>query len=261
MTAESPSWVELPQFSGPLDLLLHLLDEEELSIEGIQVARVCDRYLEHLAKLERIDLDAAGEFLVMASTLLRLKSQSLLPEEERLLEEDDLDPRFELVRQLIEYRRFKRAAERLDGRREEFLRRFGRGMHPELRELPDPEPIPVETGGTSVEQLFAAFARLLRETQAEGGYVIARDDTPMSAHIERLERLLVPGSRVPFRALFAERRTRPFVVGVFLALLELIRRGLAFAVQEQEFGEIEIVVRETPLGDAPRAPGAPEPPA
>ena len=256
MTAESPWRVELPQFSGPLDLLLHLLDEAELSVEGIQVARVCDRYLEHLTTLERIDLDAAGEFLVMASTLLRLKSRSLLPAEEQLLEDDDLDPRFELVRQLIEYRRFKRAAERLDRDREEFLRRFGRGMHPELAELPDPEPVPVDTAGASVEQLFAAFARLLRETAADGGYVIARDDTPMAVHLQRLEQLLTPGTRLVFDDLFAGRRTRAYVVGVFLALLELIRRGLALAVQEKEFGAIEIVVRDGPgTPDAPRADG------
>lgn len=254
MTDDPLRRIELPQFSGPLDLLLHLLDQEELSVEGIEVARVCDRYLEHLAALERIDIDAAGEFLVMASTLLRLKSQSLLPVEERLLEEEDLDPRFELVRQLIEYRRFKRAAEKLDLHREEALRRLARGMHPELRDLPPPPPQEIDVAGTTIDQLFAAFARLLRETRPDAGYVIARDDTPMSAHIERLERMLVPGARLRFEDLFAERRTRAFVVGVFLALLELIKRGLALAVQEQEFGAIEIVVRDEPPAEAPKAP-------
>ena len=251
--------VELPQFSGPLELLLHLLDEEELSIEGIEVARVCDRYLEHLEKLDRIDIDAAGEFLVMASTLLRIKAQSLLPEEERILEDDDLDPRFELVRQLIEYRRFKRAAADLDERRESFAQRLARGMHPELRDRPDaPEPPPAQDPvGATLEQLFAAFARLLRQTDG-ATWVIPRDDTPMEEHIERLQALLQPGRRVPFAELFAGRRTRAFVVGVFLALLELIKRGLLLAVQEQEFGEIDVIAREAPVEGAPRAPGAAE---
>lgn len=250
-----PDWrVELPQFSGPLELLLHLLDSEELSIEGIQVARVCDRYLEHLERMEKIDLDAAGEFLVMASTLLRIKSRSLLPEEDRVLEDDDLDPRFELVRQLIEYRRFRRAAEQLDQRREEFALRLPRGMHPELREKPEePEPAPADAAGTTVEQLFAAFARLLRETQGTT-WVIARDDTPMEAHLARLQAAFAPGRRLKFTDLFEGPRTRAFVIGTFLALLELIKRGYAFAVQEQEFGEIEIVVHETPLETAPRPP-------
>lgn len=248
--------VELPQFSGPLELLLHLLDEEELPVEEIQVARICDRYLAYLGTLERIDLDAAGEFLVMASTLLRMKSQSLLPAEERILEDDDLDPRFELVRQLIEYRRFKRAAQTLDERREAFAHRLPRGMRPELAALRDaPEQAASAPPGTTVEQLFAAFARLLRETSASQ-WVLARDDTPMEVHVDRLRRILVPGTRVPFTALFEAERSRAYVVGVFLAILELMKRGFVFAVQEQEFGEIDVIVREAPLDEAPRDPGA-----
>lgn len=252
--------VELPQFSGPLELLLHLLDEEELSVEGIEVARVCDRFLEHLEAMERIDIDAAGEFLVMASTLLRLKSQALLPPEDRILEDDDLDPRFELVRQLVEYRRFRRAAEELDERRAAFAHRFPRGMHPERREKAEREqdapPPPVDAGGATVEQLFAAFARLLQET-AGSTWVIARDDTPMEVHMERLQALCVPGRTMAFRDLFAGPRTRAYVVGVFLALLELMKRGLVLAVQEEEFGDIQVVVREVPLEEAPRAPAPP----
>lgn len=249
--------VELPQFSGPLELLLHLLDDAELSIEGIEVARVCDRYLVHLGALERIDIDAAGEFLVMASTLLRLKSQSLLPVEDRILEDDDLDPRFELVRQLVEYRRFRRAAEQLDQRRETFALRFPRGMHPELRvpEERSAEPLPVDAGGATVEQLFAAFARLLRETQSST-WILSRDDTPMEAHMERLRAIFTPGRRLRFSDLFEGPRTRAYVVGVFLALLELMKRGLVLAVQQEDFGEIEIVVHEVPLENTPQSPPA-----
>lgn len=255
MTADTGPRLDLPQFSGPLDLLLHLLDEEELSIEGIEVARVCDRFLEHLARLERIDIDAAGEFLVMASTLLRLKSQSLLPAEERILDEEELDPRFELVRQLVEYRRFRRAAQSLEARREAFAQRLPRGMHPERDAAGAAEPretAPVDASGATVEQLFAAFARLLRQTESVG-WVIAPDDTPMAVHMARLESLFTPGRRLRFAQLFEGPRTRSYVVGVFLALLELIKRGLVLAVQQEEFGEIEILVHETPVEGAPRA--------
>ena len=253
--APSPDYrVELEQFSGPLDLLLHLLDQEELSVEGIQVARICDRYLEYLERLDHIDIDAAGEFLLMASTLMRIKSRSLLPAEEQVLEEEDLDPRFELVRQLIEYRKFRRAAESLDVRAAEAALRFARGMRPELLEIPAPplESVPIEP--TSADRLFAAFARLLRETQG-GGYVLARDDTPLEQHILRLERIVAPGMRVTFQELFSERKTRAFAIGVFIAILELLKRGRVAVEQTGEFGEIWIEGREPPA-ESPRSPGA-----
>lgn len=254
MTGDTDHRVELPQFSGPLELLLHLLGQEELSIDGIEVARVCDRFLDHLKHLERIDIDAAGDFLVMASTLMRLKSQSMLPVEDRILDDEDLDPRFELVRQLIEYRRFKRAAEKLDERREAFALRFPRGMHPELLDRPAPvDPPPADAGGTTVEQLFAAFARLLKQTSGPS-WVIPRDDTPMAEHMARLESIFQPGRRLKFTDLVDGPRSKAWVVGVFLALLEMIKRGLVLAVQETEFGEIQIVVHETPVENAPQRP-------
>ena len=244
--------VELDQFSGPMELLLHLLDEEELSVEGIRVSRICDRYLAHLEALDKIDIDAAGEFLLMASTLMRIKSRSLLPVEEQLLDDDELDPRFELVRQLIEYRRFRRAAESLDLRAEEASLKFARGMRPEIRDLPTvaPESIPIEQ--TSADRLFAAFARLLRETEI-GGYVVAKDDTPLEQHILRLERILEPGRRATFAELFAERKTRAYAIGVFLGLLELLKRGRVAVEQEEEFGEIWVEGREPPP-ESPKAP-------
>jgi len=232
--------VELEQFTGPLDLLLHLLREHELAVGEIRVAEVCDRYLEHLEELDTIDLDAAGEFLVMASILMRLKSRSLLPSDELALEEEDLDPRFELVRQLIEYRRFRRAADFLAWRRAEAARRFPRGGWPELRELRD-APRETETVvDTTVDDLFAAFGRLLRETQSGRAYVITKDDTPMEVHLGRLETLLSLDEAVPFRTLFAADASRAYVIGVFLALLELMKRGRAIVLQSGAFGDIVV---------------------
>ena len=253
--------VELEQFSGPLELLLHLLREEELSVEGIQVARVCDRYLEHLGRLERIDLDAAGEFLLMAATLMRLKSRSLLPQEEQMLEEDDLDPRFELVRQLIEYRRFRRAAERLAERGAEAALQFARGMHPERREaLSRADPAAAAVEDATAERLFAAFARLLRETQLASGYVVSRDDTPLEDHVRRLENLLAPGVRATFGSLFEKGRSRAYAIGVFLALLELLKRGRLAVEQDGEFGEIRVEGRDPPPpATSPASPAAPDP--
>lgn len=228
-----------------MDLLLHLLSEEELDVEAIPVARICDRYLEHLEGLDRIDVDAAGEFLVMASVLMRIKSRSLLPAEvPEGIDDDDLDPRFELVRQLIQYRRFKRVAEILAARREQVARSFSRGMHPELADRPEMPRAAVDVSGASIELLFATFARLLKETRTGLGYVVTRDETPMEVHLERVEELVPPGRQVNFRELFPAGSSRGYIIGVFLALLELMKRGRIDVSQGDEFGEIEVMGRE-----------------
>jgi segregation and condensation protein A len=241
VTEQTAYRVELEQFSGPLDLLIHLLKEDELEAETIPVATVCDRYLEHLGELERIDLDAAGDFLVMASILLRLKAQSLLPGDAETLDDDeDLDPRFELVRQLVQYRRFKQVAEDLRERRRQAALRLQRGMHPELASRPDRAPPSEPLKDASVEGLYLAFSRLLRETELAAGYVLTSDDTPLHVHVERLGVRLPAGSRVAFRDLFEGRTDRSWVIGVFLALLELMKRGRADVLQAD--GESDIVV-------------------
>jgi segregation and condensation protein A len=236
--------VDLEQFSGPLDLLLHLLRQEELEVGEIQVAAVCDRYLSYLHDLERIDIDAAGEFLVMASTLMRLKSRSMLPSDELALEDDDLDPRFELVRQLIEYRKFKRVAGFLEERRALAERLFPRGMQLELEELKNEPREFTDTAGATVDTLFAAFARLLQETRGSRTYVVTKDDTPMEEHMVRLRAQLVPGERVAFRLLFPADATRAYVIGVFLGLLELMKQGEAHVIQDEEFGQILVEGRD-----------------
>jgi segregation and condensation protein A len=232
--------VELDQFSGPMDLLLHLLREDEVDVERIPVARVCDRFLTYLDDLDRIDIDVAGDFLVMASTLMRMKSRSLLPKEEQVLEDDDLDPRFELVRQLIQYRRFKQVAGVLDERRESAARCLSRGAHPESNENSDHRP-EISVDGASVELLFAAFARLLKETSGGRPYVVTVDDTPIEEHIARVEALVPLDVRLDFRQLLPQGASRAYVIGVFLALLELLKRGRISVRQDTQDDEIEVV--------------------
>ncbi len=246
MTEEAAYRVELEQFSGPLDLLIHLLREDELEPATIPVARVCDRYLEHLGDLSGIDIDAAGDFLSMASILLKLKARALLPDAEEAFEEEELDPRFELVRQLVQYRRFKQVAEVLRERRREAALRLDRGTHPEIAEATRRPPTSDGLEAASVEGLFGAFSRLLRETQLAAGYVLTQDDTPLEVHVERLGACLVAGERVPFPALFGERRDRGWVIGVFLALLELMKRGRADVLQAGDDDEIVVLGRAAP---------------
>ncbi len=252
MFADDGYRVELELFSGPMDLLLHLVREDELDAVELPVAVICDRFLAYLGDLERIDIDDAGDFLVMAATLMRMKARALLPAEEQVLdEEDDLDPRFELVRQLIQYRRFRHVADLLEARRAEAARRFARGMHPELAERPT-EAGEVSLDGVGVELLFAAFARLLRETQSARPYVVTVDDTPIEVHIARVEALVPPGVVAPFRALVPLGASRAVIIGVLLALLELLKRQRIDVRQEHEFGAIEVLGREPPE-DAPDA--------
>ncbi len=254
--------VELEQFSGPMDLLLHLLREDEVDVERIPVARVCDRFVSYLDDLDRIDIDAAGDFLVMASTLMRMKSRSLLPKEEQILDDDDLDPRFDLVRELIQYRRFKRVAEVLGERRDTAARRLARGAHPEaedLRSAANAPPTELTIDGTSVELLFAAFARLLKETRGGRPYVVTVDDTPIEEHMERVEALVPIGEKLNFNQLLPRGASRSYVIGVFLALLELLKRGRIAVSQEGEFGAIEVVgadpaVRQALLGETDEGP-------
>jgi segregation and condensation protein A len=255
--------VELEQFSGPMDLLLHLLREDEVEVERIPVARVCDRFVTYLEDLDRIDIDVAGDFLVMASTLMRMKSRALLPKEEQVLDDDDLDPRFELVRQLIQYRRFKQVAEVLDERRESASRCLPRGAHPETDDAAP--PIELSIDGTSVELLFAAFARLLKETRGGRPYVVTVDDTPIEEHIERVEGLVPLGLTLDFRQLLPEGASRAYAIGVFLALLELLKRGRIAVRQDVEFGAIEVVgsdpaERQALLGETDEESSAERPP-
>ncbi len=223
-----------------MDLLLHLLREDELDAVTIPVARVCDQFLEYVKDLDRIDIDSAGDFLVMASTLLRMKSQALLPEDEQVLDDEELDPRFDLVRQLIQYRRYKQVADLLATRREDAARRFPRGMHPEMAETPRASR-PLRAGEADVELLFRAFARLLREIRPHRDYVVTVDDTPLSEHFARVEALLPAGARLEFRHLLPRDATRGFAIGMLLALLELLKQGRIDVQQDGEFGEIVVI--------------------
>jgi len=242
--------VELASFEGPLDLLLYLVQKEEVDVHDIPVARILEKYLEALRGAESFDLDRAGEFLVMASTLLSLKSAMLLPGGDPELGEV-VDPREDLVRQLIEYRRIKESGQALRGLQEEAARRWprGRGPAPELPEADVPEPPGVREA--TLYDVFAAFHRLLRETGAGEPRRIVYDDVPMEAHVERILGTVARGEgRADLLSLLGERRDREFVLGTFLAVLELMKEGRLLARQEGE--SIEVVLPESDAGRALR---------
>lgn len=226
--------VKLDTFQGPLDLLLYLVKRQEVDIFDIPVARIADQFLESLRVLELIDVEQAGDFLVMAATLMEIKSRMLLPRNE---EEggEEADPRLELVKQLVEYKRFKDAAALLDAQAEQRLTRLPR-LPVDLPELPDPSRQPLRT--VELWDLVSAFGRLMRETLTLQPQQIVADQTPLHVHMGDILHQLEHTPRLPFSALFTPPYQRGRLVGLFLAILELIKGRRILVEQPEEFGEI-----------------------
>lgn len=228
--------VTLDSFYGPLDLLLYLVKRNEVDILDIPIALLAEQFLDHLRGLRELDVEFAGEFLVMAATLMEIKSRMLLPADARVADEDQQDPRRELVKQLLEYRKFKDAAAALEERAEQQGTRLPRLELPEHNPPPEQKVRPVE-----LWDLVSAFARLMRETQALEPTTIAVDDTPQHVYeVQIVERVRREG-RVRFREAFTPPYNKARLIGIFLAILELIRnRGLGLE-QLNDAGEIWLV--------------------
>ena len=224
--------VRLEMFEGPLDLLLYLIQVNEIDISDIPIARITEEYLRCLATMQELDLEVAGEFLVIAATLIHIKSKMLIPEEESAGEEaPQEDPRKELVDRLLEYKRFKETAttfEEMEARQQIL---YARPIDPSLYVTEGPLEV-------NLSELLRAFAAIMRRAP-EGG---ALDITPATINVgERmvalLDRLSLE-SPLPFAALFDEAGTRSLLIVTFLALLELLRQGLVRARQADPDGEI-----------------------
>lgn len=246
--AEDEFRVELEAFEGPLDLLLYLVQKEEVDVHDIPVARILERYLEVLRASPIVDLDRAGDFLVMASTLMAVKAALLLPAGE-VEAENLIDPREELVRQLVEYRRARQSGDALARLREDASRRWPRGHAP----LPEPEDDPEPQGvrECTLFDVFAAFHRLLRETENAAPRRILYDDVPQEDHIRRIDGVLGKGDDgAGLMELLGDRFDRPYVLGTFLAVLEMIKEQRVVAVQTGADGEIRIFKRESDAGRA-----------
>lgn len=232
--------VKLEVFEGPLDLLLYLIKKEEVDIYDVSIERITGQYLEYLDAFKMLDIEIAGEFVVMAANLIYIKSRSLLPVNQQPPEEETEqdDPRWDLIRQLVEYKKFKDAAARLQDR--EFLREslFGR--------LPEKPPFEDEgvrmLGDVGIFDLINAFQKVLKrlDRKKEDLREIFEEHFTVSDKIEFILDFLEKTSAVRFTALFAEAASRTEIVVTFLALLELIRLKQLRVLQEQALGEIMI---------------------
>ena len=235
--------VELNAFTGPLDLLLHLIREQEMDIYDIRMEKLTEQYLARLDQMKEDNLAIAGEFLVMAATLLYLKSRTLLPVQDRPPEEvEEEDPKWELIRQLIEYRKFKEAASQLGEREALHSKIFGRV--PERVSAPKAMQGP---GQVSMFDLVWAFQKVLRSVEDRSRVGRFEDEKfTVGQKIEFLLDRLSPGEEVLFEDLFRSMSSRGEVVVTFLAMLELIRLRQLAAVQDGPLQPIRI--RRTPEG-------------
>ena len=239
MSAQEEYKVQLDVFEGPLDLLLYLIKKDELDIYDIPIERITSQYLEYMELMRMLDLNIAGEFIVMAATLMMIKSRMLLPPEERavLEEEEETDPRWDLVRQLVEYKKFKDAAMHLEGLEERQSDVFGRGSDAAtLGPAGD-----VALHDVSIFDLISAFNDVLKKVKTEELREIFAERYTVAEKIDMIVELIKTQDRISFSKLFVHVGSRHEIVCTFLAVLELIRLKQIVAKQEHSFGEILIV--------------------
>ena len=235
--------VKLDVFRGPLDLLLYLVRKHEVEIVDLPIAPITQQYLEYLAVLEQLDINAVGDFLEMASTLVEIKSRSVLPRGGEV--EDALsDPRQELVERLLEYKKFRDAASMLEERGRSWQQRFGRlasDLPPRQRDLSEEEIQEVE-----LWDLVSAFGRIMRDIEATKPSNIVYDDTPIHVYMAQINKQLAEHGRLTLRELFTPGMHKSAVIGMFLAILELVRHQQVRAEQNQLFGEIWVLPGAAP---------------
>ena len=238
MSTENDYKVKLEVFEGPLDLLLYLIKKEEIDVYDIPIERITRQYLEYMELFKILDLDVAGEFVVMAANLIYIKSRSLLPVSQQPPDEEaeEEDPRWELVRQLLEYKKFKEAAEHLQTRAQVQENLFSRV--PEKPDFAGERPL----GEVSIFDLLNAFQTMLKRVNVkEDMREIFEENFTVSDKIDLILKMIASGVALKFSELFAGAASRTEIVVTFLALLELIRLKQLRTVQPDVFSEIELV--------------------
>ncbi len=247
--------VELDSYSGPLDLLLYLIRQDEVDLWNLPIARITEQYLRYMELMTELNINVAGEFIVMAAQLIEIKSRLMTPEPEPMPEEEPDDPRMELVRQLLEYKRFKEAALALNDRAELQSERFARpGERPEGTV----GPVSGAPAGVSLWTLFDAFSKILQQTG--GGHKFAFDPMPQERIQRELEEAMRAAGRLSFAGVFQGQMTRLRLIGTFIALLELVKQQVLRVEQAEAFGEIWLTyVPPEERAQAPPLPSEPPP--
>jgi segregation and condensation protein A len=234
--------VELDVFRGPLDLLLFLVRKHEVEISEIPIAPITDQFLAYLELLKELNVDDVGDFLEMASTLVEIKSRMLLPRPEEV--EDAIeDPRQDLVERLLEYKKFRDAASMLEDRSRDWQQRFSRLANDLPPRTRDPAAEPIHE--VELWDLVSAFGRILRESSAAQPSNIRYDDTPIHVYMTHIHQQLRQHGRLCFNELVNPSMHRSTLIGLFLAVLELVRHHGVLIEQDELFAEIWLVADES----------------
>lgn len=229
--------IKLDIFEGPLDLLLYLIKKNEVNIYDIPISNILGQYLEYIELMKLLDLNVAGEFIVMAATLIQIKSKMLLPPDETPLEEEleELDPRAELVKRLLEYRRYKEAArilrEKEEYRRDHFVR-------PQQEVIQQDNEIYFEA---NLFDLINAFTKALKEIPKELFLEVIKDEFTIEEKIHDILHLLVKKQKLYLTELFGKAKNKFEIIAIFLSILELIRLKEVIIVQKGIFDDILIM--------------------
>jgi segregation and condensation protein A len=239
--------IKLARFEGPLDLLLHLIKRDEIDIYDIPISHITQQYLAYIELMRALDLDVAGEFLVMAATLMRIKAKMLLPLPAVGEEEEEGDPREELVQRLIEYRQFKEAAVTLKSKEGERRLLFERGMIPTED---DAGPLPLAPA--TLFDLLDALNRVMSRVPVQSVYEVQGEMYDVEDKMSLIASTVAERGTVSFTELLLRCRVRAEMIVTFMALLELIKLGIVAVMQDLNFGDITLVAR-TPEGSEPHA--------
>lgn len=242
-TLEAAYRVRLDEFEGPLDLLLHLIKKNEINVYDIPIAAITKQYLDYISLMKYLNLEVAGEFLVMAATLIHIKSRMLLPVETDVDEDEDggEDPRAELVRRLLEYKQFKEAAEELVERGQQWREAFGRSAFFErgqISNLSPKEGVDDRPLDMTLFDLVDAFQDIVQRTPVKALVEVTPDHLTVKDRMNYILERLEDEPAIPFESLFVPEEGRLVVIVTFLGLLELIRIKLVRAHQAEVFGAI-----------------------
>ncbi len=237
---QGPLHVKIAVYDGPLDLLLELIKKNEMDIYNIPVAEITRQYLDSLAHMKQLDLEIAGEFIVMAATLIYIKSKMLLPQTDAEDDDEGGDPRAELVRKLLEYQAFKEAAKELGLLEDERGKMFTRQISDYYLSELDAQDIEIDTFSANLFDLLSAFQTVLTRAGRTEMHEVFEQVITIEEKMAEIKVHLEQEGRVVFSRLFGERWTRNQLIATFLAILEIVRTKIARVMQDKQFGEIVI---------------------